>query len=153
MPTYQERVITLLSKSPKEVGKALYKMIESDAERASRFLTAYASKATSTEQIRTVVLTIGSLADKHPEFLSRTITALGWAESAGRREDRIFPMVDLPIPHGNAIRDATAEWRAPDVARAAAAVAKAQEDPEWYEDLSPKKARAAADAAIQRNRA
>lgn len=152
MPTYQERVNTLLTKSPVEAGKALYKMIESNNDNASRFISAYASKATSTDQIRTMVLTIGSLADKNPVFLQRTLNALQSAEHVGRPQDRIFPLVDMPVAHGWAVRDAVLEWRAPHIARAEAALAKAREDPAWYEGVSPKRAQALAAAARERNR-
>jgi hypothetical protein len=153
MSTYQERVNKLLTKSPKEAGKALSKMIQSDSSKASRFLAAYASKAASTDQIRTLVLTIGAEADKHPHSITMTINALESAQSVGRAQDRIFPTVEMPITHGNAVRDALAEWRAPHNARAERALAKVEEHPEWYETLTPKKAKAAAEAAIQRNRA
>jgi hypothetical protein len=137
MPTYQERVISLLAKSPVEVGKALYKMIESNPTKASQFITAYACKAASTEQIKLMIRTIGEQADKKQVFVSSTINALRWSESTGRREDRIFPLVDLPTARSAAIREATAEWRAPHEARADLALARAQEDPAWNETLTP----------------
>jgi hypothetical protein len=153
MPTYQERVISLLAKSPVEVGKVLSKMIESNPTKATQFIAAYASKATSTDQIKMMIRTIGEEAEKKQIFVSTTMNVLRNAQSTGRAQDRIFPLVDMPISHGQAVRDAFAEWRAPHEARAELALAKAEENPEWYETLTPEKANAAADAAIQRNRA
>ena len=108
MPTYQERVISLLAKSPVEVGKLLYKMIESNPTKATQFIAAYASKATSTDQIKMMVRTLCEEAEKKKVFVSTTINVLRNAQSTGRPQDRIFPLVDMPIAHGWAVRDAAA---------------------------------------------